>query len=355
MVPKELDQAINAGKRVLPFCIDDYPLREDFGFYLSNVQRYEAWKDTEYAAQAMIRDIYGAPSTPSPPPKRDILKKVLIAAFAIVAIVILVFGIKNLLQGMSAGHSGNGGGASANAETNLLVTDSNSSKEDADGKNLVEGGASDSSSVKVASEAVVEGDKPEGIGSALSYNTKGRVHILHRRYAHETQFERLAVMFEQESGISVKVETSSSSSYSEALERNITGHTSDPTLFMLSGLRDFEKYGFECQELTDSVVTNELLEGDDSYMLRGQNGKIYGLACIVEAYGLCVNTRLLERVGYKISDIQTFDNLKDVAEDITGRKRELGFLRLLHLLSTLAYPEIIALLNMRLQFPCIMN
>lgn len=112
MVPKELDQAINAGKRVLPFCIDDYPLREDFGFYLSNVQRYEAWKDTEYAAQAMIRDIYGAPST----------------------------------------------------ETNLLVTDSNSSKEDADGKNLVEGGASDSSSVKVASEAVVEGDKPEGIG-----------------------------------------------------------------------------------------------------------------------------------------------------------------------------------------------
>lgn len=303
MVPKELDQAINAGKRVLPFCIDDYPLREDFGFYLSNVQRYEAWKDTEYAAQAMIRDIYGAPST----------------------------------------------------ETNLLVTDSNSSKEDADGKNLVEGGASDSSSVKVASEAVVEGDKPEGIGSALSYNTKGRVHILHRRYAHETQFERLAVMFEQESGISVKVETSSSSSYSEALERNITGHTSDPTLFMLSGLRDFEKYGFECQELTDSVVTNELLEGDDSYMLRGQNGKIYGLACIVEAYGLCVNTRLLERVGYKISDIQTFDNLKDVAEDITGRKRELGFLRLLHLLSTLAYPEIIALLNMRLQFPCIMN
>ena len=83
-VPRELDQAINAGKVILPFCIDNSPLREDFAFYLSNVQRYEAWQDREGALWAMIsiiRYITGArhstgkdrqpgqPASPSQPGK----------------------------------------------------------------------------------------------------------------------------------------------------------------------------------------------------------------------------------------------------------------------------------------------
>ena len=62
-VPRELDQAINAGKVILPFCIDNSPLREDFAFYLSNVQRYEAWQDREgglWAMISIIRYITGA-------------------------------------------------------------------------------------------------------------------------------------------------------------------------------------------------------------------------------------------------------------------------------------------------------
>lgn len=157
----------------------------------------------------------------------------------------------------------------------------------------------------------------------IDYNTNGQVRILNKKYAQKTAFDRLAVRFENETGIQVTVETPGANGYSNALEDNLTGSSKDPTLFMLSGRKDFDKYGFECMDLTDCDPASELIS--DEYTLRGSNGKIYGLACIVEAYGLTVNTRLLQKAGYALSDIQSFDDLKTIVEDITDRKEELGF------------------------------
>lgn len=58
-VPKELDTAINKGKIVMPFMVDDVPLRDDFNFYLSNVQRYSAFKNKTAAVEKMIAEIKG--------------------------------------------------------------------------------------------------------------------------------------------------------------------------------------------------------------------------------------------------------------------------------------------------------
>ena len=56
-VSKELDRAINHGKRVMPYTLDDAPLKDDFSFYLSNVQRYDATSDKLAAIRTMIEDI----------------------------------------------------------------------------------------------------------------------------------------------------------------------------------------------------------------------------------------------------------------------------------------------------------
>ena len=56
-VPKELDQAINCGKIIMPFMLENCPLEDDFSFYLSNVQRYPAYKGREAAMQRMLREI----------------------------------------------------------------------------------------------------------------------------------------------------------------------------------------------------------------------------------------------------------------------------------------------------------
>ena len=50
-----------------------------------------------------------------------------------------------------------------------------------------------------------------------------------------------------------------------------------------------------------------------------------GVAYVIERYGLIVNTTLLAEAGYEVSDIQSFEDLKAVAEDITARSDELGF------------------------------
>lgn len=50
-VPRELDQAINENKIVMPFDIDDCALQDDFNFYLTNVQRYNAYQNKSKAIE----------------------------------------------------------------------------------------------------------------------------------------------------------------------------------------------------------------------------------------------------------------------------------------------------------------
>ncbi len=56
-VPKELDQAINEGKTIMPFMLENCRLKDDFNFYLSNVQRYAAYANKSAAVEKMIREI----------------------------------------------------------------------------------------------------------------------------------------------------------------------------------------------------------------------------------------------------------------------------------------------------------
>lgn len=56
-VPKEVDQAINMQKTIMPFMLENCELRDDFNFYLSNVQRYAAYENKMRAMDQMIREI----------------------------------------------------------------------------------------------------------------------------------------------------------------------------------------------------------------------------------------------------------------------------------------------------------
>lgn len=56
-VPKEIDQAINSGKVIMPFMLENCDLKDDFNFYLSNIQRYEAYEDKSNTIKRMILEI----------------------------------------------------------------------------------------------------------------------------------------------------------------------------------------------------------------------------------------------------------------------------------------------------------
>ena len=160
------------------------------------------------------------------------------------------------------------------------------------------------------------------IPASVVYNTNGKISIFCKKYDSE-KMQRLIDSFSRESGIRITAQVAGSGGYSSQMDEKITGSGDDPTLFMLSGIRDLENYGFECLDLTDSAAAQEL--SDPDMALRGSDGRIYGIPCIEECWGLVVNTRLLEEAGYQVSDIRGFDDLKRISEDITARKSELGF------------------------------
>jgi len=65
-IAKELDIAINNHMTVLPFMLENCELKDDFFYYLSNVQRYPAYENKKKAINRMIAEIRQAiPSEPT--------------------------------------------------------------------------------------------------------------------------------------------------------------------------------------------------------------------------------------------------------------------------------------------------
>lgn len=56
-VPRELDQAINDNKIIMPFMLENCALKDDFNFYLTNVQRYAAYENKSKSLAQLIADI----------------------------------------------------------------------------------------------------------------------------------------------------------------------------------------------------------------------------------------------------------------------------------------------------------
>ena len=56
-VKRELDTALNEGKTVMPFVLEQFRFSEDFGFYLSVVQQYKAYNSRMEAMDKMLREI----------------------------------------------------------------------------------------------------------------------------------------------------------------------------------------------------------------------------------------------------------------------------------------------------------
>ena len=56
-VPRELDQAVNENKVIMPFMLENCSLQDDFNFYLSNVQRYKAYENKSATLKKMVMEI----------------------------------------------------------------------------------------------------------------------------------------------------------------------------------------------------------------------------------------------------------------------------------------------------------
>ena len=162
------------------------------------------------------------------------------------------------------------------------------------------------------------GSKGEG-KSAKS--DAGKVYYLNFKPEADEAWQALAKEYTKETGVNVTVVTAASNKYEETLMTEMS-KSDAPTLFHVNGpvgLKNWKDYALD---LSDTDVYKKL--NGDEYALK-EGDEVKGIAMAVETYGIITNTKLLQEAGYTVDDIQSFDDLKKVAEDITARKDQLGF------------------------------
>ena len=149
----------------------------------------------------------------------------------------------------------------------------------------------------------------------------GSVYYLNFKPEADAQWQELAQLYTDETGVPVTVVTAASNTYEQTLTSEMAKDV-PPTLFHVNGINGLLNWKDFCYDLTGSAVLGELTS--DSYALTEGDATL-AVAMAVESYGLIVNKTLLAEAGYSIEDIQSFEDLQAVAEDITARSSELGF------------------------------
>lgn len=161
-----------------------------------------------------------------------------------------------------------------------------------------------------------------GGNSSNADASKGHVYYLQFKPEQDQQWQDLAAKYTEETGVQVDVLTAAEGTYETTLASEIA-KTDAPTLFQVNGPVGLASWKDYCADLTDAAITKELTSQD--FALKDSDGKVRGVAYVVETYGLITNKKLLEDAGHTLDEITNFDTLKAVADDIHARSKELGF------------------------------
>ena len=159
----------------------------------------------------------------------------------------------------------------------------------------------------------------ESTGTAAA--AAGKVYYLNFKPEQDEDWKALAAKYTEQTGVPVEVVTAASGQYETTLMSEMA-KSDAPTLFQVNGPVGLANWKDYCYDLTGTPVAGELTS--DAYALKDGDATL-GIAYVIESYGIITNKTLLEKAGYTVDDIQSFADLKKVAEDITARKDELGF------------------------------
>ena len=151
---------------------------------------------------------------------------------------------------------------------------------------------------------------------------KGSVYYLNFKPEADKAWQDLAKTYTEQTGVEVKVVTAASGTYETTLTAEMAKKDA-PTLFQCGNETALDTWKDYCLALDGTEFLNEMTTSD--FNIKGEDGKTYCAGYCYEAFGIIVNTELLEKAGHSLDEIKDFDSLKAVADDIHARAEELGF------------------------------
>jgi raffinose/stachyose/melibiose transport system substrate-binding protein len=133
--------------------------------------------------------------------------------------------------------------------------------------------------------------------------------------------------YKVETGVTLKVVTAAAGTYEQTLLSEVA-KSDAPVLFQINGPVGYAKWKDYCADLKETELYKHL--SDKTLAVTSGDG-VYGIPYVVEGYGIIYNNAIMTRyfgmAGAKatsMAEITNFAKLKEVVEDMTAKKAELG-------------------------------
>ena len=142
-------------------------------------------------------------------------------------------------------------------------------------------------------------------------------------------YREIASVYEKETGVKVKVVTAASDTYETTLKSEIS-KSEAPTIFQINGPVGFQGWKNYCLDLKDTKLYSYLIDKD---LAVTEGDGVYGIPYVIEGYGIIYNGDIMDKyfaLSEKATDISSvdeinnFQKLKAVVEDMTKNKKALG-------------------------------
>ena len=142
-------------------------------------------------------------------------------------------------------------------------------------------------------------------------------------------YKEIAQKYEAETGVKVKVVTAASNTYETTLKSEIA-KSDAPTIFQINGPVGYQSWSKYCKDLSDTKLYDYL--SDKELAIKTAEG-VFGIPYVVEGYGIIYNNAIMDKYFAlkdkavtisKAEEITNFKLLKEVVEDMTKHKQELG-------------------------------
>ena len=159
--------------------------------------------------------------------------------------------------------------------------------------------------------------------------TQGVVRYLNFKPEVAEVYEELAQIYEEETGVKVVVETAANGTYEQTLLAKMANKEA-PTLFQINGPRGYANWKDYCADLSETELYKHL---SDKTLAITDKGKVYGIPYVVEGYGIIYNKAITDKyfaladrktTFNSMDEVNNFDKLKALADDMQARKDELG-------------------------------
>lgn len=159
-------------------------------------------------------------------------------------------------------------------------------------------------------------------------NQTGSVYYLNFKPEQDKQWQELAKKYQEETGIKTTVVTAAEGTYESTLTAEMD-KSDPPTLFQVNGPVGLANWKDYCYDLKNSDIYGQLKS--DEFALKGDNGEVYGIAYVIETYGIIYNKTLLQKYFdadwstiKSIDSLNNFNALSTVATEIQAHKSDLG-------------------------------